>query len=224
MATFSDQIEYVFQRPVAEKAWYWEIREEDEDVFNADDPITAFEFIEQLCQSPGNTLTPYSNEQIGLGLEFIFNNACSNLAIVFKAAPVAHERKVAALQSVYNLFKEVFEPRCASATQAGASTLAGVLPSICYMFWDVCPLSSYWPDVSKMERRDYYEAVAGVMERCLKSPNLACVESALHGLGHMVAEYPAVAEPILDQYLKNPQKIPAAVLNYAKAARTGIIQ
>lgn len=162
MANFSAQIEYVFQRPVLENAWYWEIREDEEDVFNADDPLTAFEFIEQLCQSPGNTLKPYSNEQIGLGMEFIFNNACSNLAIVFKVAPVPHERKI--------------------------------------------------------------EAVAGVMERCLKSPNLACVESALHGLGHMVAEYPSVAEPILDQYLKTPQKIPAAVFNYAKAARMGLIQ
>lgn len=225
MANFSAQIEYVFQRPVREQAWYWEIQEEgDDDVFNADDPLTAFEFIEQLCQNPGIILKPYTDDQVGLGLEFIFNNACSNLTHSFKAAAVEHHRKVEALRSLSKLFKEVLEPRCASETQAGSNIKAGVLPSICYMFWDVCPLSGHWSDVSKAERRDYYEAVAEVMAKCLKSSNLACVESGLHGLGHMVAEYPVVAEPILDQYLKNSGKIPSAVLNYAKAARTGNIQ
>jgi hypothetical protein len=92
------------------------------------------------------------------------------------------------------------------------------------MFWDVTPLSGAWSGISKIERRAYYDAIAQVMEKCLSLRNVACVESGLHGLGHMVVDYPAVAEPILDRYLAKLEKIPAELRGYAQAARTGMIQ
>jgi hypothetical protein len=73
------------------------------------------------------------------------------------------------------------------------------------------------------ETSGYYEAIANVMSRCLELSNPACVESGLHGLGHLATFQSAIAVPIIDSYLKNRKKQPEALVNYAKMARTGMI-
>ena len=68
-----------------------------------------------------------------------------------------------------------------------------------------------------------YRAIASVMEDCLQLDNPACVESGLHGLGHLATFLPDIAVPIIDGYLKNRKKKPKALVEYAKMARTGMI-
>lgn len=58
---FALQLRYVFDRPITEPAWYWQTNEEEADPFTGEDPLTAFEFIESLCQNPGNYLADYSD-------------------------------------------------------------------------------------------------------------------------------------------------------------------
>lgn len=222
---YQQQLEHVFNRPVTEPAWYWQVGDDGEaDPFKDEDPLTAFEFIETLCEAPGKHLAAYSDDQIGQGLNFIFNNSCSNLTHGFKAAPVSFERKEAALRSLFHLFRDVMAVRCSPQQAVGRQEKSAPLNHICYMFWDETPLSGQWNEVTKAERRAYYEAVAWVMQQCLSSPNPAVVESGLHGLGHMVFDYPSVAAPILDAYLDQNKGRPNALINYARAARTGMIQ
>ena len=73
------------------------------------------------------------------------------------------------------------------------------------------------------ETRGYYAAIADVMQNCLGLSNPACVESGLHGLGHMATFLPDIAVPIIDTYLKNKKNKNKDLINYAKTARTGII-
>lgn len=69
------------------------------------------------------------------------------------------------------------------------------------MFWDVTPPATWIKyegmepisadtmhhyQNSKDELQVYYRAIASVMESCLYLYNPACVESGLHGLGHLV--------------------------------------
>jgi hypothetical protein len=219
---YEQQLHFIFSRPVSLPAWYWTSRPDEEDVFG-EDPFTAFEFIEKLCQQPWSDLAPYSDDQVALGLEFIFNNSCSNLACDFKSAEVPFQRREQALRDIFVLFRDVFNPRCAVRASAGAQGPSPKINAICYMFWDVCPLSTFFGAVDHQSTA-CYKAIASVMERCLSLDNPACVESGLHGLGHMAFFLPDIAVPIIDRYLKRKNNENTALVQYAKAARTGMIQ
>lgn len=279
---YQREINHIFNRPTTEPLWYWSEHWE-EGVFEDEDPLSAFVFIETLLQNPGADLATYSDDQVALGLEFVFNNSISNLACDFKVAPVSIERKTAALRALFVLFRDVFNPRCAATSSAGTQQTLSKLNGFCYMFWDDCPLSTWLnfsnseaitqsfmadlteSDLKKMQlpeevmemmrkqiaqaktlktkspeeiaadilqqykNRDaetnaYYEAIAEVMRQCLSLDNPACVESGLHGLGHMAAFLPDIAVPIIDGYLKQKgRNHDQDLLDYARAARTGMI-
>ncbi len=75
------------------------------------------------------------------------------------------------------------------------------------------------------ETEAYYRAIADVMAGCLRLDNPACVESGLHGLGHMVPFLPNLATPLIDDFLNNNTKnLPAALIQYAHSARSGVIE
>ena len=277
--TYHRQLNHIFNRPTIEPEWYWSDHWE-EGIFE-DNPLSAFTFIETLLKDVKADLSPYSNDQIGLGLEYIFNNAISNLACDFKIAPVPFKRKQEAICSLFVLFRDIFNPRCVAETAAFSQEKSTPLNGICYMFWDVCPLSTWIKfanteeiglsfmaslseaelanmqlpegvlDIMKqqiaqstatlktreeifaegqqqyknidIETKGYYEAIADVMQRCLELSNPACVESGLHGLGHMATFLPDIAVPIIDDYLKNGKKRSETLENYAEMARTGMI-
>jgi hypothetical protein len=237
---YQRQLDYIFNRPTDEPAWYWRTDSWEEGVFN-DNTNDAFIFLETLFLSAGQDLKPYSDDQIGLGLNFIFNNSCSNMTHDFKAADVPFDRKIKALNNLFALFRDVLNPRCPEVLSAFSQATLSKLNFICYMFWDVSPLSSAYGlsfteaksktkaeekpyKLSKLENYNYYAAIANVMERCLYLSSPACVESGLHGLGHMVYDYPKIAVPIIDNFLKKSKSKNGDLINYAKMARTGVIQ
>lgn len=92
------------------------------------------------------------------------------------------------------------------------------------MFWDICPLSIPGSITGKEDWLDYYKAIAEVMQKSLQLRNVACIESGLHGLGHMVLSCSKVAQPIVEDFLKKRKNLPEALLSYARAAQTGMIQ
>lgn len=276
---YQRQLNYIFNRPTTEPAWYWGEHWE-EGVFE-DSPLSAFTFMEALLSNVKADLSPYSNDQIGLGLSYIFDNSCSNLSCDFKEAEVPFERKLKVVQNLFALFRDIFNPRCVINTSAGAHEPQSRLNYICYMFWDVTPLASWTtfenrenmslsliaglsdaerqklnlPDsvwqimqqqiaqsnneptsaedfvktiqqqhqkqAANRETKGYHKAIAHVMRQCLELSNPACVESGLHGLGHLAASHADIAVPIIDAYLK--KGAPKELLEYAKMARTGMI-
>lgn len=281
MDLYQKQLNYVFNRPIEEPPWYWQPRDEESPFGDEEDALTAFLFYEQLCREPGRDLAPYSDTQVGQGLTYLFDGAVCNLAHGFKKAPVPVKRKVEALRALSVLFKEVMNPRCARVLSAHSQEKSSPLTYICYMFWDVTPLSTWMKfknteqvsisflaslsaeDFAQMnlpegvrellekqlaqsqaviktpvqiaadvvhqyqniddETEAYYHAIASVMESCLYLDNPACVESGLHGLGHLATFQSGIAAPIIDRFLKTAQKQDVRLLNYAKSARTGMI-
>ncbi|MEY4905465.1 MAG: hypothetical protein RLZZ292_3280 [Bacteroidota bacterium] len=217
---YQRQLQYIFNHPVTEPAWYWTDFWE-EGVFE-NDPMCSFLFIETLLQNAKEDLSPFSDGQIGLGLNYIFNNCCSNLADDFKVADVPVERKVAAIKSLFGLFRDVLNPRCHKVLSAFSKDAIAPLSYICYMFWDITPIA-IWNNVPSKEGKAYYEAIAFVMQECLYLSNPACVESALHGLGHLVGTQTAIAKPIIENYLKNKKNKNVTLKNYAEMALTGTI-
>ena len=225
-ADYPQQLRFVFDRPVTKPEWYWstEIDDDEEDPFDGENHLVALEFIEQLCKQPKKDLAPYSDDQVGDGLNFIFNNSCSNLSFGIKYAEVPFERQLNALRGLSNLYAEVFEPRCPAVLSSISSEPITPITFICYMFWDICPLSIPGPGTGKEDWLEYYKAIAEVMQKSLQLHNVACIESGLHGLGHMVFDNPKVAQPIIEDFLRKRKNLPEALLNYARAAQTGMIQ
>jgi hypothetical protein len=237
---YQRQLDYIFNRPTDEPAWYWRTDGWEEGVFK-DDATDTFIFLETLFLNAGQDLKPYSDDQIGLGLNFIFNNSCSNMTHDFKAADVPFERKIKALNNLFALFRDILNSRCPEVMSAFSQATLSKISYICYMFWDVSPLSSAYGlsfteaksktkveekpyKLSKLENYNYYAAIANVMEQCLYLSNPACVESGLHGLGHMVYDYHKIAVPIIDNFIGKGKKQDGDLINYAKMARTGVIQ
>ncbi len=234
---YLQQLQYIFDREVSEPPWYR--HPEEEDPFE-EDPLKTFEFIENLCQQPKIDLAAYSNAQVGIGLIFIFDSAVSNLAYNFKGANVPIKRREQALHNLFNLFSDIFNERCEAISSAFSNEHSTKIQYICYMFWDVCALST-WMDFTGINTKDivaevqrryanienetgiYYKAIASVMQRCLGLSNPACVESGLHGLGHLATFLPEIAVPIIDRFLAAQKDKHSPLANYAQLARTGMI-
>lgn len=158
---YQQQLIYIFDRPVTQPEWFWDI-DEYTDLFNP--PLATFIFVEQLLSDIKADLEPYSNEQVAHGLRYIFNNSCSDLSHHFKEAPVKPKRRVKALQSIFKLYRDIFEPRCAPLLLANSREPAPALESVCYMLWDVTPLSTW----IKMEPDQVPEPNPELMKKVLE--------------------------------------------------------
>jgi hypothetical protein len=62
------------------------------------------------------------------------------------------------------------------------------------------------------------------MTETLNIESIACQESALHGLGHWQAAYPAEVELIIDRFLSSHRELRPETVIYAKIARCGCVQ
>jgi hypothetical protein len=216
------QLDYLFKRPTDEPEWYWRTDYWEEGVFD-NNSMDVFTFLETFFLNPKADLEPYSDDQIGLGLNYIFNNCCSNMTHEFKDAKVSFERKIKVLQGLNVLFRDIFNVRCDAVHSAFSQEKLSKLNYVCYMFWDITPLS-VWESLDKQEIEIYNATIADIMKKCLRLSNPACVESGLHGLGHLAFGYPKIAVPIIDNFLKNGKCNDEKLINYAKSARTGMIQ
>jgi hypothetical protein len=209
-------LKHVFDRPVHDPAWYFDI---DAPEFQAD-AKTITELVTRTMLRSGTDLLAYSNGQVNQGLHYIFNNACSNTVFAILDETVPFEQKVAAIRSIKLLYKDCFTPRCAPVLGHLDETGANPLNAICYMLWDVTPLT-YW---EKRERKDEaYAAILDVLKFALRSTNPACVESALHGLGHMHYKVSRQVEQIVQRFLSKPHIQNEYLLHYAKNAHRGYV-
>ena len=63
-----------------------------------------------------------------------------------------------------------------------------------------------------------------VMEHCLSLTHHACLEGALHGLGHWQSIYPERVEPIVNRFLRDRNDLRLELVLYARRARYGGVQ
>jgi len=90
----------------------------------------------------------------------------------------------------------------------------------CYMLWDVTPLL-ICDDVS--DKDELNKAISEVLEYALTLNHIACIESGLHGLGHMNISFPLCSKLVENFIVKNKRKDPR-ILKYAKQAAIGSVQ
>jgi len=161
--------------------------------------------------------TLFTKEQIGIGLQIIYSNSCSNIPFCYIQARDEY-RRIKAIKNLRFLYLNFFEKYCfAPVNRVGYNLDDGAIGYLCYMLWDIFVL---FP--GNASKSMIYAAV-GVMRSAMNSTNDNCIVSAIHGLGHWASDVPAAVEA-LKAWLRSPSTENKAVHQYAEHAKTGCIQ
>jgi len=215
---YEDWKRYVFDRPVSDEPWYFDLYD-DEFVADKNELVQLITYTFENC---GTDLACYSDEQIRHGLIYMLDCGFSDVACALMDNQVSIDLRLRGISSIKYLYADCFEHRCESAL-GHANQSGNSLNYICYMLWDVSPLN-FWEGEKHPDRQIFYDAVVDVLEDVLKLNNPACVESALHGLGHMLRYHKARISETLSTYLRRNDFVSPSLKLYAQRASTGNIQ
>lgn len=211
---YTEWLRYVFDRPVTPNAWFFDL---DVEPFDAG-PCELAGLIVATFEHCGRDLAPYSDEQLSHGISFILDNSSSDCVFALMSEDVPLALRLRAIASLEKLYSDIFEPRCAPVLGHLDEDGGNAMNTVCYMLWDASPLSCW--ERSK-EKAVFYGAVADVLDHALRSPNRACVESALHGLGHIHLYHSCRVEQIVDAFLEHGVRRFPELRRYAQRARKG---
>jgi hypothetical protein len=210
---YQDWLSHVFDREVTSPEWYFS--EESTEL-----PVPAqaiVSYVARLLNECGTELQRFSDGQVCQGLKYIFDNGCSDTVFALKDESVPWAERQWAIASMSKLYSDCFESRCAPVL-GHCNERGNALNSVCYMLWDVTPLA-WWEN--SQDRRQTYETVVAVLSGALTSPNIACVESALHGLGHIHSNAIDLVEAEISAFLSRTSNKDQRILEYAKNALRG---
>ncbi len=219
--SFDEWIRYVFDHPITDPAWYWA-------GYGFWDPTAepsiTVSYLTSLFANSVTWLSAFSDPQISQGLRYLVSNSLSDHMFALRDGRVPLQQRLKGLQSMYNLFEELFLPRCSANLGYLGETDRGpanALDSVCYMWWDLLPIhgSTAGPDTPATA-----DTILDVLTRSLGLNSDACRESALHGLGHWCYYDPKRIEGIVDQFLAAHQHLRPELLTYARRARKGYVQ
>jgi hypothetical protein len=202
---YDQRIRSLFDRPDAERERYWE-----SDINIKASKEQKVMLIGETFLRCGVDLARFTDRQVCNGLNYMFNNSISDTVYLLCQKGVAEELRINAVRQMKHLYRDCFAKRCSSSL-CHLSESAGPLNGCCYMLWDVSPLTS-WQSV-----------VLEVMEDALYVPHDACIESALHGLGHRYFNDETRVTEIIDRFLNKTKGLRPELREYARKARQGMI-
>ena len=215
---FEDWLEHAFGQEVRfqRPPWFFD---SDADWWDPA-PRIAIEFLTRLFRSPAILTEQFSDGQIAQGLTYLLNTgAVGDNGWFYNSGVPACDRKVC-IAATFNLFSDIFAPRCAPVLGHLSKVESTPLNTVAYMFWEMFPCVALPGDEHRLELQS---EILAVMERILSLDSIACAESALHGLGHAHASHPGQVEAIIDRYLVGKTGAGAEIIAYARAARCGCI-
>lgn len=168
-----------------------------------------------LCQRAGEDLASYSDQAAGYGLYFTFSNASSSTSEALTEQTVERDLRVAAIRSLPILYRDFFAVRFPTGQWEDRP---GPLADCLYMLWD---MAAFGYDLTIEQMSDIGEDLLDVLADILAIENVACTQSALHGLNHMVPKS-ARASKVIDEWLTAHPSISKELRAEALAAREGL--
>jgi hypothetical protein len=211
---YSDWLQYVFDRPVTPNGWYFD----DDDTQFAASSVELAELVAHTLENVGRDLVQFSDEQLRYGLAYIFDNGCSDVVFALMSADAPQTLRLRAINAIRLLYSELFEQRCAPVLGHTSEAGANPLNYVCYMLWDFSPIS-YWE--RSAEKHVMYPVIADVLAFGLTCKNKACVESGLHGLGHIAFYFREGVARIIDSFLNDAESRFPDLVEYAHRAKVG---
>lgn len=207
---YQEFIKYLFDRQESKGDWRFDF-ELVEPKLTGDEVV---DFVKCMLENYERDLINYSDWQLGLGIEYIFNHFQSDFSYFLRDGPSSVEKRVEAIHALKVFFEKCLNVRCKEAL-GHLSEPGNRLNYLCYMFWDITPLT-YCENIKETkEKNEIYFAVAEVMEFSLSLNNIACIESGLHGLKDLGLDYKE-ASHILKSFIKNNDKVDKRLIEYAK--------
>lgn len=212
-------VSYLFNRPVPsgqQQEWYWD---EDLEEF----PASSLEwtrFQTAIFANAATDLANFSNEQVGMGLNYIMSNSVSDVPYAAINGDVPIDEAMRMMRAMPMLWRDCIGPRMAS-DRAPVGWSEGRLGYVCYMWFDVWATYNNVSDIPA-----WSDAVWNVLRQMLDVPCRAVQIAALHGIGHEgsnLDRWPEI-EAAVNAFVG---RIPAEdedLRKYAEAAKTGNVQ
>ncbi|GAB4477987.1 MAG: hypothetical protein Kow00124_21860 [Anaerolineae bacterium] len=216
--SFEDWLAYVFDHPVEDPAWYWDPQAEWWDARR--DPVTTIAYITRAFEQIEDVAALYTEGQIAQGLWFLVDSSSEHmLALLDEAVPLA--ARLRCIRSFYRVYEALFLPRCSSRLiEPGDSPPPDPLDLICYMWWDILPVTAQ-PDKPGRHPIDF--TALEVMAQTLALDSPLCAQAALHGLGHWQPYYPDEVQHLIDEFLVRHPDLAPELVAYAHQARSGCV-
>jgi hypothetical protein len=180
----------------------------------------------QTFERSDRDLARFTNRAVGCGLKVLVDPIFSDLdRHLYRRADV-----LTAFGDLYDKCLSVRSPAVLGSLSEPASPAEAELGTITYMLWDITPLN-YWP--ADQDHQTFLPPFLDMLEHVIMTnDNPACIESALHGIGHVsgYGRHLAAASyaderrvRIIDVFLLQRSTLRSELLDYARAARSGMI-
>lgn len=169
--------------------------------------------IGRICQN-------WNDSQMAKGIWHLYGSGSCYLAEISKLQPGPQVDDFFA--SVAQLYNDLFEVRCSrffSHLECGPEQ-ANPLNGPCYMLWDMdAGIDSFrFSGVAS-----HIDNSLRLLKRLAESTHPAIIESAIHGLGHMIDDFRDRCQPTLEQIFSRDD-VPTELRNYASNAVNHSIQ
>jgi hypothetical protein len=217
---YAAAVKYLFDRPEVSptigEEWYWN---HDEPDFEAT-PLEWVQIQTLLFSRAGTDLANYSDEQIGMGLNYVMSNSVSEIAFSPLDESVGMPRTLKMMEAFPSLWRDCIGPRTKDWRYSIGNN-KGRLGFVCYMWFDVWPLP--W---NLRESTEFNSGLWMSLKEILSVPSREVQIAALHGVGHLKGQIgrDAEVEEHVRAFWMNLKDSDDELKSYAKAAATGMVQ
>jgi len=216
---YAAALRHLFERPVPgpqENEWYWNC---DDPGFDAS-PLEWVRIQTVLFANSGTDLAPFNDDQVGMGLNYVMNNAISNVPYAASDPSVPIGESLHMLQAMPFLWRDCFGRRLANLERP-IGDVAGPLAFVCYMWFDVWAASS-----NLRHEPSWRDALWQVFCEMLRVPCREVQVAALHGVGHegRFLKPQRLIDRVVGEFVRGCDPADAELKAYAEAARRGNVQ
>lgn len=215
---YARALHFLFDRPVpadGEDEWYWDI---DEPAFDAT-PLEWTRLQARLFANAGTDLARYSDDQLGMGLNYLMSNAVSDVPYAAIDPSVPIDEAMAMVKAMPRLWRDCIAVRLASVHQP-IGQASGRLATVSFMWFDA------WPTFRHASHEPRWrDALWAVLHEMLGMPCREVQLAALHGIGHNGAHLDRGAvDAAIRVFIACTDPADAELLAYARAAGDGCVQ
>lgn len=207
--------EYLFDRSANGTEWYFSNEHED--------PSVAKDLLVRLAAETfrgiAKTSSQFDERQVCMGLQYLVNPSCGPIPYLYLDTSIDFSLRRDAIIGMETVFRDVFSHLNVGRTlyQNGKNAPLSYRET-CYMWWDLFPRHGA-PRKPDLEQTD--TVICQTICSILKIDNLACQESALHGLGHWFSSRPDEVVEAVETFLP---RTPVELRQYAIDAMQGRVQ
>lgn len=213
-------INFLFNRDEAlGVAWHFDLSVVDDEIALGISTEERVRYIGEMLTNYQTDLAHFSNWQLASGMEYIFNSSISDYGIDLCEVKSNVNEHIDAILALKIFFKECYNLRC-EPILSHVTGSRNPLNNLCYMIGDVSILFCCEHNIDEINA-----AILEVPKYILTLDNIACIESALHWLGHLwgeqeIKEAKEITEKFIIEY-EQRSDLNLKLLNYAYCAAEG---